>query len=171
VADSSRLEQARAQLASWFTRKYGEASVVITVPRSAAEAAGDRSSRLVTIILFLALSALLIAAANVTNILASRAMRKRRAVGILKALGATASGVFRLFIIEALVIGAAGAVLGTGFSILISWLMQETMGFGGVLAGLLAGGILGAAALVTALDILPAMQAARVPAAEAIRCE
>jgi hypothetical protein len=171
VADSTRLEQARAQLESWFTQKYGASSVVITVPRSAAEAARDRNGRLVTVILFLALSALLIAAANVTNILSSRAMRKRRAVGILKALGATQGGVFRLFVIEALIIGGAGAVLGTGFSILISWLMQTTMGFGGVLVGLLAGGIVGAAVLVTALDILPAMQAARVPAAEAIRYE
>jgi putative ABC transport system permease protein len=171
VTDSARLEQARAQLASWFAQKYGESSVVITVPRAAAEAARDRSARLVTIILFLALSALVIAAANVTNILSSRAMRKRRSVGVLKALGATAGSVFRLFILEALIIGAAGAALGTGFSILLSWLMQETMGFGGVLAGLLAAGVVGAAALVTALDILPAMQAARVPAAEAIRYE
>jgi putative ABC transport system permease protein len=171
VADATRLEQARAQLESWFTQTYGASSVVLTVPRSAAEAARDRNGRLVTVILFLALSALVIAAANVTNILSSRAMRKRRSVGILKALGATPGGVFRLFVIEALIIGAAGAVLGTGFSILISWLMQTTMGFGGVMIGLLAGGILGAAVLVTALDILPAMQAARVPAAEAIRYE
>jgi hypothetical protein len=171
VADSTRLEQARAQLGSWFAQKYGDANVVVTVPRAAAEAARNRSARLVTIILFLALSALLIAAANVTNILSSRAMRKRRSVGVLKALGASANSVFRLFILEALIIGAAGAALGTGFSILLSWLMQETMGFGGILAGLLAAGIVGAAALVTGLDILPALQAARVPAAEAIRYE
>jgi predicted lysophospholipase L1 biosynthesis ABC-type transport system permease subunit len=171
VADASRLEQARTQLASWFTAKDGNGSVVITVPRSTAEAARDRGERLVTVILFLALSALLIAAANVTNILGSRAMRKRRSVGVLKALGASAGSVFRLFLLEALIIGAAGAVLGTGFSVLISWLMEATMGFGGVLAGLLAAGLLAAAALVTAFDILPALQAARVPAAEAIRHE
>jgi hypothetical protein len=171
VADAARLDQASAQLSSWFEQKYGQSSVVLTVPRAAAEAARDRSGRLLTVILFLAFSALLIAAANVTTILGSRAMRKRRAVGVLKALGATTRSVFGLFIIEALIIGAAGAALGTGFSSVISWLMQSTMGFGGVLAGLLAAGILGAAVLVTALDILPAMQAARVPAAEAIRYE
>jgi putative ABC transport system permease protein len=125
----------------------------------------------VTVILFLALSALVIAAANVTNILFARAMRKRRSVGILKALGATAGDVFRLFFLEALIIGAAGAALGTGFSILMSVLIQKTMGFGGVAPGLLAAGIVGAVGLVTVLDILPAMQAARAPAAEAIRYE
>jgi hypothetical protein len=171
VADADRLEQAKAQLTSWFENEYGAGSVVITIPRYAAESARDRNNRLVTVILFLAVSALLIAAANVMNILGSRALRKRRSVGILKALGATWQGVFTLFFLEAGVIGAFGAVLGTGFSALISVLMRQTMGLGGVSVGFLAAGIAGAAILVTALDILPAMQAARVPAAEAIRYE
>jgi hypothetical protein len=146
VPDYSRLEQAKAQLESWFTGKYGAGTVVISVPRYAAETARDRNMRLFTIIVFLALSALVIAAVNVTNILASRAIRKRRAVGILKALGA-------------------------GFSFLISRLMRETMGFADMSAGLLAVGVLAATFLVTALDVFPAMQAARAPAAEAIRYE
>jgi putative ABC transport system permease protein len=171
VADSSRLEQARAELATWFETQYGAGSVVITVPRAAAEAARDRNARLVTVILFLALSALVIAAANVTNILFARALRKRRSVGVLKALGAASGEVFRLFFLEALIIGAAGAALGTGLSILFSTLMQKTMGFGGASLGLLGAGIVGAVGLVTVLDTLPAMQAARAPAAEAIRYE
>jgi putative ABC transport system permease protein len=105
------------------------------------------------------------------NILFARAMRKRRSVGILKALGASSGDVFRLFFLEALIIGAAGAALGTGFSILLSVLMQKTMGFAGASLGLLAAGVIGAVGLVTGLDILPAMQAARAPAAEAIRYE
>jgi hypothetical protein len=171
VSDPARLAQARAQVLSWFEAKYGEGSVSIQVPREAAEAAGDRSTRLVTVILFLALSALVIAAANVMNILASRAMRKRRSVGILKALGATAGNVFRLFAVEAALIGAAGAAAGTAFSILVASLMQKSMGLGGAVTALLAAGVLGAGAVVTALTILPALQAARLPAAEAIRCE
>ncbi len=171
VTDASRLEQAKAQLGSWFESKYGAGSVVITVPRYAAESARDRNGRLVTVILFLAISALLIAAANVMNILGSRAMRKRRSVGILKALGATWRGVFTLFFLEAVTIGAFGAALGAGFSALISILMRQTMGLGGVSPGFLVAGIAGASILVTALDIIPAMQAAGVPAAEAIRYE
>ena len=171
VSDYTRLEQARAQIESWFDQKLGSGSVSISVPRYQAEAARDRNSRLVIVILFLAVSALLIAAANVTNILYSRAIRKRRAVGILKALGATVSRVFRLFFLEAGIVGAAGAVLGAVLSVLLSFLMKETMGFGAIAVSLLGLGILGAAAIVTALDILPALQAARAPAAEAIRYE
>ncbi len=171
VADAERLEQAKAQLASWFENEYGAGSVVISIPRYAAESARDRNTRLVTVILFLAVSALLIAAANVMNILGSRALRKRRSVGILKALGATWQGVFTLFFLEAGVIGIFGSILGAGFSTLISVLMRQTMGLGGVSIGFLIAGIAGAAVLVTALDVVPAMQAARVPAAEAIRYE
>ncbi len=171
VADSTRLEQARAQIQSWFDQKLGAGTVSITVPRYEAEAAKDRNGRLVTVILFLAVSALLIAAANVTNILYARAIRKRRAVGILKALGATVHRVFRLFFLEAGIVGAAGAVVGAGLSVLLSLLMKETMGFGAIAVSFLGLGILGAAAVVTALDIIPALQAARAPAAEAIRYE
>ena len=120
---------------------------------------------------FLALSALLIAAVNVTNILFSRAVRKRRSVGILKALGATAHNVFRLFFLEALVIGIGGAILGAGASVLLTQLMQRTMGFTGVNVGLLIAGIVGSWAVVVALTVLPAVQASRIPPAEAIRYE
>jgi len=171
VADYERLSEAQEQLSSWFEQQHGAGTVVLSVPRYEAEEAQDRLSRLVTVILFLALSALLIAAANVTNILASRAMRRRRSVGILKALGATVHGVFRLFFLEAAIVGLAGALVGTGLSVLMSLLMEDTMGFGGLYAPLLGAGIVGATVLVTALDVVPAMQAARVPAAEAIRYE
>ena len=171
VADYTKLERAKAQLESYFDQKFGTGSAVITIPRYRAEATRDRNTRLVTVILFLALAALVIAAANVTNILFARALRKRRSVGILKALGATSRGVFQLFFLEAALIGIAGAAVGAGLSVLMSKLMQDTMGFGSIYVSLLAAGIIGAAALVTALDIFPAMQAARVPAAEAIRYE
>lgn len=171
VADFTKLERAKAQLESYFDQKFGAGSAVITIPRYQAEATRDRNARLVTVILFLALAALVIAAANVTNILFARALRKRRAVGILKALGATSRGVFQLFFLEAALIGTAGAAVGAVLSVLMSKLMQDTMGFGSIYVSLLAAGIVGAAALVTALDIFPAMQAARVPAAEAIRYE
>jgi hypothetical protein len=171
VADYTRLEEARAQLDTYFANAYGEGAVVITIPRYEAEAARDRSSRLVTVILFLALSALIISAANVTNILYSRTLRKRRAVGVLKALGATRRDVFQLFFLEAVLLGMGGAVVGAGLSVLLSKLMQDTMGFGAIYVSLLAVGIVGATALVTALDIFPALQASRTPASEAIRYE
>ncbi|MBT3274033.1 MAG: FtsX-like permease family protein, partial [Spirochaetales bacterium] len=119
VYDPTRLDEAKSQLGEWFTQKYGEGQVVISIPRAEVEAAQDRTSRLVSVILFLAVAGLLIASVNVSNILLGRALRKRKNVGILKALGASIRDVFGLFFIEALVLGVSGAIVGTGISILI----------------------------------------------------
>jgi len=144
---------------------------VISIPRAEAEAAKVRATRLATVVLFLSLAGLLIAAVNVSNILYGRAVRRHRSVGILKALGASMRDVFRLFFSEALLLGGFGAVLGIGISVLLSKLMESTLGFEQISVAVLAAGIAGAWAITMALTVFPALQAARVPAAEAIRNE
>ena len=171
VEDPDQLEEARAQLVNWFDSSHGVGAVAISVPREEAEATADRNGRLATVILFLALSALLIAAVNVTNIFFSRAVRKRRTVGILKAVGASIRQVFTVFFLEALAIGAVGAAVGLGLSALLSRLMEETIGFGALQIGLIVVGVLVSWGIVAVFNVVPASAAARVPAAEAIRYE
>ena len=171
VADASRLAEARAQLTSHFAAAYGAGAVVIDTPRAEAAATADRYRRLVTVTLFLELAALVIAAVNMTNIFFSRALRRRRAVGILKALGASIPKVFAVFFLEALVVGAAGAAMGLGLALLLSRLMEQTVGFGVRHGGLTMLGVAAAWLLVATCTVLPAAAAARVPAADAIRYE
>ena len=168
VYDSTRLDEAKAQLDFWFEQEYGADRVSISMPREEVEAAQDRTARLVTIIFFLAIAGLLIASVNVSNILLGRAMKRRNSVGILKALGATKQVIFRLFFFEALVIGASGAIVGTGMSLLIS-----TMVSGGSIAlnGVLVLGVLGAWLITTVLTLIPAVQASRISPAIALRYE
>lgn len=171
VHDPADLDEARAQLVNWFDSLYGVGAVAISIPRDEAEATTDRNSRLATVILFLSLSALLIAAVNVTNIFFSRAVRKRRSVGILKAVGANIRQVFTVFFLEALLIGAVGAGVGFGLSALLSRLMEETIGFGALQIGLIVVGVLASWAIVAVFNVVPSSAAARTPAAEAIRYE
>ena len=169
VADPGRLDEARAQLAGHFAAAYGEGAVVIDTPRAEAAAAADRYRRLITVTLFLELAALAIAAVNMTNIFFSRARRRRREVGILKALGGSVGKVFAAFFAEALVVGAAGAAMGLGLALLLSRLTVQVIGFGVSHAGLTVLGVAAAWLVVTACTLLPAATAARLPAADAIR--
>ena len=145
--------------------------VNITIPREEAETTRDRNSRLVTVILFLAVSGLLIAGVNVSNILLARTIRRRREVGILKALGASMKDIFRLFFLEAFLMSFLGALLGFLVSRLLSQVMESSMGFGPITLGMLGPGVLISWLLTMALTVLPAMQASRVPAADAMRTE
>ena len=171
VDDPAQLDEARAQLVNWFDSSYGMSAVAISIPRDEAQATTDRNGRLATVILLLSLSALLIATVNVTNIFFSRAVRKRRTVGILKAVGASIRQVFTVFFLEALVIGAVGAGVGFGLSALLSRLMEQTIGFGALQIGLIVVGVLASWAIVAVFNVVPASTAARTPAAEAIRYE
>ncbi len=171
VADPAHLDEARAQLATHFATTYGEGAVSISIPRAEAQSTTDRYRRLVRIILFLALSALLIAAVNMTNLFYSRAVRRQRSVGILKAVGASVAQVFAVFFLEALIVGGAGAAAGMGLAAFLSRLMEQTVGFGALHAGLIIVGVAAAWTIVAACNMLPAAAAARMPAADAIRYE
>ena len=171
VSDPAHLEEARAQLTSHFDSAYGEGAVSISIPRAEAQSTADRYRRLVAIILFLALSALTIAAVNMTNIFYGRAVRRQRSAGILKAVGASMGQVFAVFFLEALIVGAVGGAAGLGLAALLSGLMEQTIGFGALHAGLVIAGVAAAWTLVAACNVLPAVAAARMPAADAIRYE
>ncbi|MDC7224477.1 MAG: ABC transporter permease [Spirochaetales bacterium] len=171
VEDSEDLSRAAEQLNTWFSAEYGEGAVNIEIPRAEATEAADRNGRLITLILFLALSGLLIASVNVSNILMGRALRREKTVGILKALGASKQRIFRLFFEEALIIGLAGSLVGVGLSLVITGIMSRSIGLEAFSPGGIAGGILLSLTITLALTLFPAFQASRIEAAQAMRTE
>jgi ABC-type antimicrobial peptide transport system permease subunit len=126
---------------------------------------------MVTVILFLALAGLLIAAVNVSNILMSRALRRQKTIGILKALGSSKRMIFTLFFREAFTIGILAALAGIAVSIGLARLMRETTGFAAVNPVMLVAGIGVSWIISSVLTVFPALQASKIPAAEAMRTE
>lgn len=171
VDDATQLESAEAQLTSWFDSIYGVGMVSISVPREEAEAIISRNEKIAIITLVLALAGLLIASVNVSNILYSRTLRRRKQIGILKALGATQRNVFTMFLAEGGLLLAVGAVLGIAIVLAFSQIISSASGEGSFNYWSVALGVVVSSIITLAFTVVPALQAAKVPPAEAMRVE
>jgi len=169
VTDPGDLVQTSLLLQEWFESRYGSGQVVVTNPRAEAEQLMARNRGIGILILFLSLAGLFIASVNVSHILLGRALRMRRNIGILKALGSSRRGIIQLFSAEALMITLGGALVGTLLAIPLSRGMTEAleMGSGSVLYLVL--GILLSWMLTLFFSVVPALKGAKVEAAEAMR--
>lgn len=119
--------------------------------------------------------ALVIAALGIANTLAMSVLERRKEIGTLRALGLDRAGVTRMIRLEALLVGALGATVGTALGVFLGWalgrtLQESVMGYELVLPwGRLTLGVLIALAGALLASLWPARRAARVdvPAATA----
>ena len=68
---------------------------------------------------------ILVAAFNIISTLIMMVMEKTGAIAILKAMGATNRGIYRIFMVQGLVIGLVGMVLGTVAGLLLAWNLPD----------------------------------------------
>jgi lipoprotein-releasing system permease protein len=127
---------------------------------------------------------IIIAAFNIISSLVMAVNDKVREIGILRAMGATRSGILRIFMLEGMLIGISGSVAGTALGLLSYWL-QSRFGLIQLPGDVYFVTVLPVelrwtdVAMVLALTnalcgiatILPAMKAARHDPVEAIRHE
>ena len=171
VADRRSLDAAREQLTRYFDAAYGDGLLHVNDPGAEARLIAGRFRGVVRAVLFLSASLLAVSTLYLANIFAGRALRKRRSAGILKAMGATAGGVFAVFAVEAAVIAAIGGAAGLGVAAMLASDVSYRIGVEVSAAGPLLAGLGLSLTIVAACSLLPAAAAARAPAAEAIRCE
>ncbi|MEU8892732.1 FtsX-like permease family protein [Streptomyces sp. NPDC048442] len=119
--------------------------------------------------------ALVIAALGIANTLAMSVLERGKEIGTLRAIGLGRSGVTRMIRLEALLVGALGAAVGTVLGVFMGWalghtLQESVVGYTLVLPwGRLALGVLLALGGALLASLWPARRAARVdiPAATA----
>jgi ABC-type lipoprotein release transport system permease subunit len=124
--------------------------------------------------------ALLIATLGIANALLTAVRERRREIGVLKAIGARDRDVLRWFLIEAVLMGLIGGLLGTAAGVVLaeavgvsvnSYLLQqglEAVSLGGPSPEILLAGVAGSTALAALAGALPALRASRLPAREAM---
>lgn len=67
----------------------------------------------------------LVAAFGIVSSLIMLVMEKTRDIGVLKAMGATEAGVRRIFMLEGIIIGTVGTLLGLGAGLFLCWLLAK----------------------------------------------
>ena len=90
-----------------------------------------------TITLLLAIIAaisLVVGGIGIMNIMLVSVTERTREIGIRKALGATYQNILLQFLIEAVVIGVSGGIVGTGFGIVASQIISKFAGWNAVIS-------------------------------------
>jgi putative ABC transport system permease protein len=106
-------------------------------------------------------------------------IERTREIGVMRAFGASSTAIFRIVILEGLLIGMMSWVLAIGFSVPISMLLAREIGISfmdyPVQASFSMGGILAWALLVVVISIvasfLPALRAVRLTVTQVLAYE
>jgi ABC-type antimicrobial peptide transport system permease subunit len=129
--------------------------------------------------------AFLVAAIGISNTMVMSTYERTREIGIMKVLGCKLSNIMLLFLLEAAIIGLAGGVLGIGFSMGVSALLNYFSSSGVLAMFSMGDGVpisvipvwlivcgIGFSTLVGLLSgMYPAWRATRLPALDAIKNE
>jgi len=155
----------------------GEAQVIgLKAARSAIVGLLEDARALTAAVLIVAL---FVAAIGVMNTVLMSVLERTPQIGVMKALGAADGDVFRIVLLETLIVCAAGGVLGLGLAAagtdLLALALRRVLPFAptGELVSIEASTLGVAAAVVAAMGLLggllPAIKAARIEPIQAIR--
>jgi putative ABC transport system permease protein len=168
-ATPEQLPDVRAVLAATTNPENPEA-VEVSRPSDAIEARAAAATAFTTLFLGLGAVAVLVGALGIANAMLMAVLERRNEIGLRRALGATRGHIVGQFLAEAVLLagfgGLLGAVLGSivaaGYATSQGW--QVALPVGGLVAGVVAAGLVGALA-----GVYPALRAASVPPTDALR--
>jgi putative ABC transport system permease protein len=152
----------------------GQAGDLITIQNARQAIAAVMAQRIVQARLMATLGsiALLVGGLGVMNVMLMSLMERRQEIGLRAALGATPKDIHLMFLVEAVLLGAVGGLLGTGLGVACSYVAAKASHWPFSLA-LYTLPIGAGVAIVVALifGLYPAMKAARLDPIEALRAE
>lgn len=130
-------------------------------------------SRTLTVLLTgIAALSLLVGGIGVMNIMLVSVTERTREIGLRKALGAPPGAIRRQFLVEAVVLGLGGGILGASLGIACAMVLPGIIGSAIVISPLaVAGALVIAIGIGIAFGVYPATRAARLAPIDALRSE
>ncbi len=178
VADESRIEKISKDVEEVLEDKYGEDTISVTTSEQLASQIGDIFAILSLVLGAIASISLLVAGVGIANTMYMSVLERTREVGIMKAIGATTWNVLEIFLIESVVIGAIGgligSIVGVAFSYGINIISQGYLPIplkASVSPLLFLAGVLFSIIISVLFGLIPARKAAKLNPTDALRYE
>ena len=167
--DPESVDQVRQVVAATADPQDAD-QVEVSRPSDAIEARAQASSAFTGLFLGLGAVALLVGGVGIANVMVISVLERRPEIGLRRALGATRRHVSIQFLLEALLLSAAGGLAGasigaaatTGYAVARGWdvVIPPSALLGGVTAAVVIGAVAG---------LYPAVRAARLSPTDALR--
>jgi putative ABC transport system permease protein len=137
-----------------------------------ADAAAEQGQVMTILLTVVASIALLVGGIGIMNIMLVSVTERTREIGVRMAVGATEEDVMRQFLMEAMVLGVVGGVLGILFGVASSLTVSSTLGWPILISPLaVAGSTVFAWMIGSFFGFYPARKAAQLNPIEALRYE